>query len=113
MKERLVGSILHDIQSRGFVLSAVSMFRLERASAAEFLEVYDGGVFPEYSEMVDEMCSGSVVALEVRCKPSSAQLVRASSSSSWTADKEDDHPTLGIVEKFRAHAGPWDVTMGE
>jgi nucleoside-diphosphate kinase len=118
VKERLVGSILHDIQSRGFVLSAVAMFRLERASAAEFLEVYDGGVFPEYSEMVDEMCSGSVVALEVRCKPSSAQLVLASSSSSSsssssTADNEDDHPTLGIVEKFRAHAGPWDVTMGE
>lgn len=101
VKERIVGSILHDIHSRGFVLSAVSMFRLERASAAEFLEVY-GGVLPEYGEMVDEMCSGSVVALEVRLKP---QLGFASSD-------EDEH-SLGVVEKFRAHAGPWDVNMGE
>lgn len=100
VKDRLVGSIIHDIQSRGFVLSALAMFRLERASAAEFLEVY-GGVFPEYSEMVDEMCSGSVVALEVRLEP---QLLLASTS---------EHPSLEVVDKFRAHAGPWDVTMGE
>lgn len=104
VKERLVGSILHDIHSRGFVLSAVSMFRLERASAAEFLEVY-GGVLPEYGEMVDEICSGSVVALEVRLKP---QLGLASRSSG-----QDDQPLLGVVETFRAHAGPWDVNMGE
>ncbi len=103
VKERLVGSIIHDIHSRGFLLSAVAMFRLERSSAAEFLEVY-GGVFPEYNEMVDEMCSGSVVALEVRLKP---QLL------SSTCDDNDHSPPIGAVEKFRAHAGPWDVTMGE
>ena len=39
VKERSVGEILKDITSRGFVFSAVSMFTLERAAAAEFLEV--------------------------------------------------------------------------
>jgi hypothetical protein len=34
------------------------------AAATEFLEVC-GGVVPEYREMVDKMCSGLVVALEV------------------------------------------------
>lgn len=40
IKERLVGAILNDITSRGFVVSAAAMFRLERAAAGEFLEVY-------------------------------------------------------------------------
>jgi nucleoside-diphosphate kinase len=103
VKERLVGSIIRDIHFRGFVLSAVAMFQLERSSAAEFLEVY-GGVFPEYNEMVDEMCSGSIVALEVRLKP---QL------GASTYDESGHPPPIGVVEKFRAHAGPWDVSMGE
>ncbi len=46
------------------MISAVSTFRLKMAVATEFLEVY-GGVVPEYREMVDEMCSGLVVVLEV------------------------------------------------
>ena len=50
VKERSVGAILKDITARGFVLSAVAMFTLERAAAAEFLEVYEG-VVPEYSEV--------------------------------------------------------------
>jgi hypothetical protein len=39
-------------------------FHLNRAAAAEFLQVYRG-VMLKYREMVDEMCSGLVVALEV------------------------------------------------
>lgn len=50
--------------------------------------------------MVDEMCSGSVVALEVRLRPDSLCV-------GDTGRQEE------IVEKFRAHAGPWDVNMGE
>ena len=72
----------------------------ERASAAEFLEVYDG-VVPEYSEMVDELCSGSVVALEVRLKP---QVL---------ADRGNTDRQEEVVDKFRAACGPWDVNMGE
>ncbi|KAL9187051.1 hypothetical protein ACHAXT_010771 [Thalassiosira profunda] len=96
IKERNVGAILKDIVSRGFVISALSAFRLERSSAAEFLEVYDGVVPPaEYIEMVDEMCSGPVVAMEVRLKPT-------------VGDRQEE-----IVDKFRAHAGPWDTGMAK
>ncbi|KAL7525919.1 hypothetical protein ACHAXR_001217 [Thalassiosira sp. AJA248-18] len=100
IKERIVGAIYNDIISRGFVVSAVAMFRLERAAAAEFLEVYDG-VVPEYSEMVDEMCSGDLVALEVRLKPQIG-------GGGTEADRQAE-----VVEKFRAHAGPWDVNMAK
>eukprot|EP00579_Thalassiosira_antarctica_P013846 CAMPEP_0201930054 /NCGR_PEP_ID=MMETSP0903-20130614/24346_1 /ASSEMBLY_ACC=CAM_ASM_000552 /TAXON_ID=420261 /ORGANISM="Thalassiosira antarctica, Strain CCMP982" /LENGTH=374 /DNA_ID=CAMNT_0048469017 /DNA_START=45 /DNA_END=1166 /DNA_ORIENTATION=+ len=102
IKERSVGAIFNDIISRGFVVSAVAMFCLERAAAAEFLEVYDG-VVPEYSEMVDEMCSGSVVALEVRLKP---QLL--GNPEEGGTDRQEE-----VVERLRAHAGPWDVNMAK
>ena len=94
IKERLVGAIFNEIVSRGFVVTALAIFRLERAAAAEFLEVYDG-VVPEYNEMVDELCSGSLVAMEVRLNPSED-------------DRQED-----VVEKFRSLAGPWDVNMAK
>jgi nucleoside-diphosphate kinase len=98
VRERIVGSILREITSRGFVISAAATFRLKRAAAAKFLEVYEG-VVPEYREMLDEMCSGSVVALEVRL---------IESGGCDALDQQEK-----IVESFRAHAGPWDVNMGE
>ena len=91
--ERLVGSIIGNIVSRGFVVTAIQTFRLERAAAAEFLEVYDG-VVPEYKEMVNEMCSGPVIALEIRLDPNSYH-------------RED------VVDIFRSHAGPWDENMAK
>jgi hypothetical protein len=64
--------------------------------------VYDG-VVPEYSEMVDEMCSGPVVALEVRSKP---QLLS-------DTEGRGTNPQQEVVESLRAHAGPWDVNMAK
>jgi len=93
--ERSVGDILSSITSRGFTLSAASMFTLDRAAAAEFLEVYDG-VVPEYPQMVDELCSGRLLALEVRLKPQGDCLAEEGESTS-------------TVEKFRQACGPWDV----
>lgn len=92
--ERSVGDILSSITSQGFTLSAASTFTLGRAAAAEFLEVYDG-VVPEYPQMVDELCSGRLLALEVRLKPQGDCLPEGESTS--------------VVDKFRQACGPWDV----
>ena len=105
VKESLVGAIVSDVTSRGFVVSAAAMFRLERAAAAEFLEVYDG-VVPQYSEMVDELCSGSVVAMEVRLKPQFCSSFADEGSSAAAVDGQEE-----VVDKFRSHVGPWDVAM--
>lgn len=91
--ERMVGPIIENISSRGFAVTAIQMFRLERAAAAEFLEVYDG-VVPDYKEMVNEMCSGLVIALEIRLRPG-ANLAE------------------NIVDAFRSHSGPWDEKMAK
>ncbi len=89
IKDGMIGQVLNDILSRGFIISAIQMFRLDKETAAEFLSVYKG-VFPQYVELVDEMSSGMNVALEV---------------------KRDSNFTGDIVEDFRAHAGPWDYSV--
>ncbi len=62
--ERIVGAILREIVSQGFVISAASTLCLKRATATKFLQMYRG-IVPEYREMVDQMCSGLVMVLEV------------------------------------------------
>mmetsp|Transcript_3201 Transcript_3201/g.4519 ORF Transcript_3201/g.4519 Transcript_3201/m.4519 type:complete len:370 (+) Transcript_3201:85-1194(+) len=82
----LTGRILDDIISQGYEVSALEGFTLERPMSEEFLEVYKG-VVPEYPEMVNQLCSGACVALEVRAEDA--------------------------VNTFRQTAGPWDVEMAK
>eukprot|EP00569_Conticribra_weissflogii_P013934 CAMPEP_0171419010 /NCGR_PEP_ID=MMETSP0880-20121228/41396_1 /TAXON_ID=67004 /ORGANISM="Thalassiosira weissflogii, Strain CCMP1336" /LENGTH=376 /DNA_ID=CAMNT_0011937285 /DNA_START=26 /DNA_END=1156 /DNA_ORIENTATION=+ len=103
IKEKLVGKVLKNLISNGFVVSAIQMFKMERAAAAEFLEVYDG-VVPEYREMVDEMCSGPIVAMEIRFKPTSIRI-----NNDTSAEERQQR----VVEKFRDHVGPWDVNIAK
>lgn len=62
--EGLTGRIIQNIQEAGFEISAMQMTHLERANAEEFHEVYKG-VVNEYKQMVDELCSGPSMALEI------------------------------------------------
>lgn len=89
IKDRMIGQVLNDIVDRGFLISAIQMFRLDKETAAEFLSVYKG-VLPQYVELVDEMSSGMSIALEL---------------------KRDSNFTGDIVADFRAHAGPWDYAV--
>jgi len=63
--EGLTGKIISAITSKGFEISALQMFHLERANAEEFHEVYKG-VVNEYKSMVEELCCGPCVAMEIR-----------------------------------------------
>nr|XP_032835008.1 nucleoside diphosphate kinase 7 [Petromyzon marinus] len=60
-----LGQILRSITQAGFEISAMATFVLDRVSAEEFYEVYKG-VVPDYGAMVQELCSGVCLALEVR-----------------------------------------------
>ncbi|XP_058960301.1 nucleoside diphosphate kinase homolog 7-like [Pocillopora verrucosa] len=59
------GKIISAITSKGFEISALQMFHLERANAEEFYEVYKG-VVNEYQSMVEELCCGPCLAMEIR-----------------------------------------------
>ncbi|TNM87614.1 hypothetical protein fugu_005835 [Takifugu bimaculatus] len=62
--EGLTGKILNTISEAGFEILALQMFNMDRANAEEFFEVYKG-VVPEYNGMVNELCSGACMALEI------------------------------------------------
>ncbi|CAG9334543.1 unnamed protein product [Blepharisma stoltei] len=59
------GKIIDIILSEGFEISALQMFKLDKQTTEEFLEVYKD-VLPEYGSLVDEFISGPCIAMEIR-----------------------------------------------
>jgi len=67
VKAGLAGQIICAIQDAGFTVNTIQLFNIEKANVEEFLEVYKG-VVHEYPDMVQEFCSGPVIALEITSK---------------------------------------------
>jgi len=59
------GEIIDRILAEGFEISALQLWHIDKATAEEFLEVYKG-VLPEYHDVIEEMCAGAAIVLEVR-----------------------------------------------
>jgi len=59
------GEIVSRILAEGFEISAMALWHLDKASAEEFQEVYKG-VLPEFHDMVNQMCAGPCLVMEVR-----------------------------------------------
>eukprot|EP01025_Chloroclados_australasicus_P062386 TRINITY_DN8194_c0_g2_i1.p1 TRINITY_DN8194_c0_g2~~TRINITY_DN8194_c0_g2_i1.p1 ORF type:complete len:352 (-),score=39.17 TRINITY_DN8194_c0_g2_i1:244-1299(-) len=84
------GPILQQVMET-YNITALELFHLDKANAAEFYEVYRGVVAPgEYNGMVEELISGPFIAFEVKA-----------------ADGGD------CVEGFRELCGPSDPKLGE
>ena len=64
VKEGIAGRILEEIEASGLHINCLEMFNVEKANAEEFYEVYKG-VVREYYSMVEELCSGPCIALEI------------------------------------------------
>lgn len=58
------GKILKDIEESGLSVTALALFNVEKANAAEFYEIYKG-VVSEYTQMVECLSSGPCIALEI------------------------------------------------
>lgn len=86
IKAKEAGEVVDTILSEGYEVSAMQMFNLNRVSAVEFLEIYDGAV-KEFNAMVDELISGPALVLEIRAE--------------------------NAVASFRESAGPWDVKFAK
>ncbi|KAF0689518.1 Aste57867_19021 [Aphanomyces stellatus] len=85
LKEGQTGAVIDAIVESGLAITAMELFNLDRTSAAEFLELYDG-VVPHFNEAVDHLTSGPCIALEL-------------------------HGDGDVVQRFREAAGPWDIEM--
>ena len=86
IKARQTGSIMNEIlTTHGLPISAIQMFYLDRPSALEFYEAYKT-VVKDYTFFIDEICSGPILAMEIKCD----------------------------TVRFREDvAGPWDVEMAK
>jgi len=63
------GAIINKILDANFEISAIQMFDLVISEAKNFCEVYKGVLEnQEYSGMVNELASGSCIAIEVRAQ---------------------------------------------
>lgn len=69
------GPIIQRLIDEGFIISALGMYSMSVADAEDFLEVYSG-VVPEYSKLVEQLSSGSVIAIEV-CSANAVPALRA------------------------------------
>lgn len=84
------GAIIDAILRDGFDISALELFNLDKTSAEEFLDVYKG-VVPEYYNIIEQLVSGSVIALEIRAPQQRLEQEQSS-----------------IVQAFRMFTGPSD-----
>ncbi|XP_077440168.1 nucleoside diphosphate kinase homolog 7 isoform X2 [Vanacampus margaritifer] len=64
VSQGLAGKIINSIAAAGFHISALQMFKVDRANAEEFYEVYKG-VVTEYVDMVTELSLGPCMVLEL------------------------------------------------
>ena len=90
LKEGKMGLVIESILKMGHDITALQLFNLDRASAAEFMEVYEG-VVPHFNDAIDQLITGPCVAMEV------------------VSYRED----VNAVTHLRQSAGPWDVEMAK
>lgn len=60
----LAGKIIEEITRSGLSVTALQLHHMNKANSEEFLEVYKG-VVAEYTGMVQELCSGPCIAMEI------------------------------------------------
>lgn len=71
IKEQALGAIVGKVAAAGFAIAGMEAFNLDAANAGEFLEVYRG-VAPEYNAQVEELTSGTLVAMQLAAPNGSA-----------------------------------------
>lgn len=79
IKDKKVGEVLEVLldkaKNHNLKLAAFEMFNLEKLAAEEFLEVYKG-VLAEYGALVEELASGSCIAIALQGDNLTVQAVR-------------------------------------
>jgi len=90
LRDQKVAPFLEAIANAGFEICGVYLVHMTIAMAKELLDVYHD-VYPSYTQMIDQMVSGPVLAL--RIVPSAASY-------------DGDMMGGSVVERFRVLAGP-------
>lgn len=64
LRSHKAGEVLGAIQSQGFAIQALFAFHVTPRMAEEFFDSYRG-IFSDYAAMIDNLCSGPVLAIAV------------------------------------------------
>lgn len=102
-----VGMVVDKILEKGYEISAMQMFFLDKEAASEFMEVYKT-VLPEYNPVVEHMVSGPCIAMEIRgpgdvvsdfrkfCGPADPEIARSIRKDSLRALFGEDKIMNGV-----------------
>eukprot|EP01084_Bolivina_argentea_P269538 458115_1 len=103
-------SIINDILSEGFNITAITTKKLTLSEAKDFYEIYNG-VVKEYNYLIEQLLSGPVIALQIQC----------SNNKQYSDNKEEkeEKNNLSQVNKcsafieFREFVGPSDPEIAK
>jgi nucleoside-diphosphate kinase len=101
LRDGNAGKVIRSIQDAGFQITCAQMYHFDRPAADEFLEVYQG-ILPsvEFQAILNEICSGRMIALELAAGKAAAQDPETGAQRS-------------SVAAFRALAGPYPVHIAK
>mmetsp|Transcript_21800 Transcript_21800/g.52094 ORF Transcript_21800/g.52094 Transcript_21800/m.52094 type:complete len:375 (-) Transcript_21800:558-1682(-) len=123
LEKGAAGDILDAVLER-FHITAMELFHVDRAAAAEFYEVYKGVVHPgEFSSMVDELSRGPLIAFEIidpdgadpcepfreLCGPADPEIARVLRAGTLRARFGDLKVTNAVHSTDLAEDGPLEV----
>jgi len=101
-------SIIEDILSEGFHITAVTTKKLTLSEAKDFYEVYNG-VVKEYSYLVEQLLAGAVIALQIECNRDNKENEQGQAQ---TGDM-DAAIANSTFHEFREFVGPKDPEIAK
>lgn len=119
IKSYLAGEIMSDIKSRGFEITALQVFCMDRNRATEFYEVYKG--IKEYHGEELILFIFCFIIMIILHDSDCSRIIVSSTRNIHSTDMIDEiisGPVLAMeiacsVNEFRAHVGPWDVDVAQ
>lgn len=106
-------SIMEDILSEGFHITAVTTKKVTLSEAKDFYEVYNG-VVKEYSYLIEQLLAGSVIALQIECNSDNKENAQNKQQSQSAVSGDMDAAIANSTfNEFREFVGPKDPEIAK
>lgn len=105
-------AIIDDILKEGFHIKAVTTRKLTLLEAKDFYEVYQG-VVKEHSYLIEQILSGSVIALQIECDRDNRSEKENQSNNQRAKDPRADINGNSTFNEFRDFVGPKDPEIAK
>jgi len=106
----MAASIINDILNEGFYITAITTKKLTRSEAKDFYEIYNG-VIKEYNYLLEQLLSGSVIALQIHCN--SIDIDSDNNHNNNNKENGNQINTNNTFNEFRDFVGPKDPEIAK